>query len=563
MSAAWVTAVSMTAVSATAALAAGCGAATIRATTVDAPAAVAVRTLDNRPVSARLSACDRRADGHGEHVYALDLAADVPVRLTMRSRTLDSLLEIVAPDGHTTRTDDTFAGSLDAEVSWTPRLAGRYLVHATTAQSGQVGAYTLRAERVDLGATMALGAGATVDGRVFADDSDKVPGTWLRFEAQGGSRVRLRVTSPDFDPSVVVFAPGGEVWSNDDADDLGEGGGERASDSTVDVSAPVTGTYLAVVTAFHFAGQGGFRARASVTPPIVVRDGESVPAGGWAGPSAHGRVLGLFVGITAYHGGPLYGCADDARLLKKALRARHLLDEADSILLTDAQATRAAFLDALRRLAARARPEDVVIVFYSGHGNAQAAPPGSTELDGLDETLSLFDDSLTDTDLAAALEPMTAGTVILALDSCHSGGFRDDFVTKPGRIGIFSSDADVLSDTAEPRRAGGYLSWYLRRGVLGEADAHPADGWLSAGELVDYLYAGFVRDDALFNPAGVDSPMQRLVADRGSVPYGQTLWAYPRPPSLVLAAVPRLLLESAPPDDDAAPTPAAGGHCSP
>ena len=57
--------------------------------------------------------------------------------------------------------------------------------------------------------------------------------------------------------------------------------------------------------------------------------------------------------------------------------------------------------------------------------------------------------------------------------------------------------------------------------------------------------------------------MQRLVADRGSVPYGQTLWAYPRPPSLVLAAVPRLLLESAPPDDDAAPTPAAGGHCSP
>jgi hypothetical protein len=540
---------------------AGCGAASSGATALDARAAAAMRPLDYRLTSARLDACSLRPDGHAEHVYAIELAAGVPVRITMRSSALDALLEIVDPDGETLRTDDTFAGSLDATVVLTPSVAGRFVVHATTARPRQTGAYTLRVERLDLATTTPLAPSAALDGRVFPVASDAVPGTWLRFDAQGGSRVRLRVTSTDFDPAVVVFAPGGEVWSNDDANETGEGGAERASDSTVNVSAPVSGSYLAVVTAFRHAGQGAFRVRASVTAPIVVHDGESVPAGGWAGAEGRGRVLGLFVGITAYHGGPLYGCADDARLLAKALRARHLIDEADSIVLTDAQATRSAFLGALERLSARARPEDIVLVFYSGHGNVQPAPAGSSELDGLDETLSLYDGPLVDTDLGAAFEPMHAGTIILALDSCHSGGFRDDFVTRPGRIGLFSSDADVLSDTAEPRRAGGYLSWYLRRGVLGEADAHPADGWLTAGELVDYVQAGFVRDDALLNPPGSDAPSQRLVADRGSVPHGQTLWAYPRPPSFALAPIPGLLLESAEPTSEAQPAAPDGGQC--
>lgn len=527
---------------------AGCGAASPVGTADGRAANAAMRPLDYGVVSAELASCDVRGDGHGEHVYAIDLEAGVPVRITMRSSAVDSLLEIEGPDGHTGRTDDTFAGSLDAAVVLTPAEAGRHVVHATTAAPGQTGAYTLRVERVDVAATMPIAANAAIDGRLGPVAADAVPGTWLRFDAQGGSRVRVRVTSTEFDPAVVVFAPGGQIWSNDDGNDTGEDGRERAIDSTVVVSAPVTGSYLLVVTAFRHQGAGGFRVRTNVTAPIVVRDGESVPAGGWAGPDAHGRVLGLFAGITAYtDASPLYGCADDARLLAEALRARHLVDVADAIVLTDAQVTRAAFLDAVRQLGARARPEDVVIVFYSGHGDVRAAPPGSPELDGLDETIRLYDGHLTDNEVTEAFAPMQAGTIVLALDSCHSGGFRDDFVTKPGRIGLFSSDPDVLSDTAEPRRAGGYLSWYLRRGVLGEADARPADGWLTAGELVDYIYAGFVRDHTQFNPAGDDAPMQRLVADRGSVPYLQSLWAYPRPPSLELSAVPALPLESAPP----------------
>jgi hypothetical protein len=211
-------------------------------------------------------------------------------------------------------------------------------------------------------------------------------------------------------------------------------------------------------------------------------------------------------------------------------------------------APRDAFLSGIRDVARRARPDDVVMVFWSGHGNVQPTAPSSLgELDGLDETIVLYDGALTDDEVVRELDAITAGTVILALDSCHSGGFAEDFVVRPGRIGLFSSDEDVLSDTAEPRRAGGYLSWYLRRGVLGEADYKPHDGVLHAGELTDYMVDGFTVDHRLMNPEGSLDPSQRLDFRRGSVGWTEVLWVYPRGEDLRLPPLPATPLESAPP----------------
>ena len=189
------------------------------------------------------------------------------------------------------------------------------------------------------------------------------------------------------------------------------------------------------------------------------------------------------------------------------------------------------------------------MIFYSGHGNIQPVPASGDPLehDGLDETLVMVDAQVTDTEVVHEIDAIHAGTIILALDSCHSGGFADDFMTRPGRVGIFSSDDDVLSDTAEPRRAGGYVSWYLRRGVLGEADDKPHDGVLYLGELTDYLYEGFVRDDDLMNPPTSMGPAQHLLMRRGSVPWNAILWPYPRTEDLTLPLLPPVSLESSPP----------------
>lgn len=485
-------------------------------------------------------------DGRLARTYAIELAAGERVRLALRSTVFDARLVVDGPTGLHIENDDAFPGSTHAAVVFVAPAAGRYTVRASTLDRGESGAYTLRAERLAATDGAALAAGATVDVTLDPAAEGRAPGRWFHFEARGGSRVRLRVTSAAFDTVATVLGPRGEVWLNDDANDLGPARTERPLDSTLEVVIPESGTYHLVVTAFGTGGAGAFRVATSERAPVLLRAGEEVPAEGYAGPDGRGRVLGLYAGITTYatHS-TLYGCADDARFLGEAMRAAHLQGAGDQEVMIDGAATRAAFTAGLARIAARARPEDVVVVFFSGHGDVRPAPDGDrTELDGADETIELADGPLVDTELAAALAGVRAGTVILALDSCHAGGFADDWVTRPGRIGLFSSDADVLSDTAEPRRAGGYLSWHLRRAVLGEADARPRDGVLQAGELTDYLYAGFVADHERMNRPGSNDPYQRLEAARGSVPWTQALWLYPRGSDGALGPVPAVALTS-------------------
>lgn len=529
----------------------GCGAA--RPPVATAPGVAPTQAVDAPILAwgdnhATLGGSDPRTeDGRYYARYALDLAAGQRVRLAMRSRELDPRLVLDGPGGLHVDCDDAFPGSYDAAILFVAPTAGRYTLDATTAGRDQSGAFTLRAERASApsdGDALALGSstGSTLE----AQPARWAPGRWFHFEARGGSRVRLRVTSADFDTVATVLGPRGESWMNDDANDLGPDRRERPLDSTLDVVIPESGTYHLVVTSYGMRGAGAFHVATSERPPVVLRGNEETPAEGYAGADGRGRVLGLYAGITAYtEHSTLYGCADDARFLGEAMRRAHLQGAADQEVLVDAAATRTAFLAGITRLAARARPEDVVVVFFSGHGNVQPAPAGErAELDGVDETIQMIDGPLVDTEVAAALSAVRAGTVVLALDSCHAGGFADDWVTAPGRVGLFSSDADVLSDTAEPRRAGGYLSWHLRRAVLGEADARPRDGVLQAGELTDYLHAGFLADHARMNPASSNEPAQWLVAARGSVPWSQALWAYPRASDGSLGPVPTAALTS-------------------
>lgn len=497
---------------------------------------------------ATLTATDPINDGRAHyHVWSIDLDPSQRVRIQMSSRALDPLMEVRGPNGFHLRNDDGFPGMLDAITDFAPPAPGRYEIWATTFGAGETGAYTLSITPRDaagVGVPFELGGEATAT--LGADGMQEgLPGSWLRFEGTAGSVVRLRVTSQAFDTIATLIGPGGQTWINDDANDVGDGS-ERSLDSTIVAALPDTGVYQLVVTPYGGQGGGPFRVRSTARPPVVLT-GTGRPEG-LAGPDGGGRLLGVYAGITAYRDqGQLYGCADDARLLGEAMVAAHLQDASDQMVLPDGLATRQAFLGGIEQMAQLARPEDVVLIFFSGHGQQVPDEASGDELDALDETIVLFDGSLRDDEVVAALDRIRAGTVILALDSCHSGGFARDWVSRPGRMGVFSSDEDVLSDTAEPHRAGGYLSWHLRRGVLGEADARPRDGVLHAGELTDYLNDGFVRDHRLMNPEHELDPAQRLVVSRGAVTWEQVLWVYPRNADFSLPPLPENPLTSPPP----------------
>jgi len=484
----------------------------------------------------------------GAHVHAWRIALDpsMRVRIHVHSDDVDPMIEVRGPGLHV-QNDDAFpAATLDALADFVPPEAGVYEVRTTTASPGELGAYTIRVATRSLGGVGARLGEEPLTSMLGENAQPGLPGSWLHFEGQAGSIVRLRVTSSELDPIATLIGPSGQTWVNDDANDLGADGSERALDSTIVAALPESGVYQLVVTSYG-RSLGTFTVRSAIRPPVVVGDDGSRPDG-LAGPNGGGRVLGLYTGITEYRDqGRLYGCADDARLLAEAMRASRLQDEGDQLVLPDGLSTRDAFLGGLAQIASQARPDDVVLIFFSGHG--QQAPDRDTgdELDGLDETLVLYDGSLTDDEVVRAIDAIGAGTVILAIDACHSGGFAEDFVTRPGRMGFFSSDEDVLSSTAEARRAGGYLSWHLRRGVLGEADSRPRDGALSAGELTDYVVDGFITDHRRMNPEPALDRLQRLVVRRGAVRWDELLWVYPRNPDITLPAIPELTLESEPP----------------
>jgi len=490
-------------------------------------------------------------DGFIVQQYTADLPAGATVRLMLRSGEFDTTIRVTGPDDLSLFNDD-FGGSTNSAVQFQVPDEGDVTIAVSSYAPGVGGAYELEAVTfTDADRQPAVELGAGWSGRVR--DGGAGPGATgiggtVWFHAEGGERMTFRVTSSDFDTVAHLFGPTGQSWYNDDANDTGPDGTESNLDSTITAIAPSTGWYQLVVTPYGGGAPDlGFDVRTTVDPPVILRDGALVPDTGYAGPDGEGRVLGLFIGITEYASSPLYGCADDAKLLARAYRERGLLAPEDQILLTDKQATVAAVESALHELARRAGPEDMVVLFFSGHGGI-VSTDDPIELDGTDETLVLFDGDITDTKFVDLVDDIQAGSTMLAIDACQSGGFERDFMTRPGRMFVASSDEDVLSSTAENVRAGGYLSWALREAVLGHGDWRPGDGLMTAGELTDYLVESFVDQHDAMNPSGSDSPLQRPIIARGSFNWYDTLWIYPRLESGEPIDITGVCLTSAAPD---------------
>ncbi|PYT01610.1 MAG: hypothetical protein DMF63_01830 [Acidobacteria bacterium] len=86
--------------------------------------------------------------------------------------------------------------------------------------------------------------------------------------------------------------------------------------------------------------------------------------------SAAGKKYGLFVGINAYGGGinPLKGCVNDATKMRDTMVTKFGFNAADTMLLTDGAATRAAIMAALQKYQTLVGPGDLFVFHYSGHG---------------------------------------------------------------------------------------------------------------------------------------------------------------------------------------------------
>jgi hypothetical protein len=295
----------------------------------------------------------------------------------------------------------------------------------------------------------------------------------------------------------------------------------------VEFTLPEDGRYQVVATTYGPGMTGAYDVA------LATATGEAETSG--VRPAGSGRIFGIFVGISDYGQlretapgwGDLDYTADDATNIHRALLTHAGMQPGDAYILPDRQATRANVEAAFADIAARIGPDDAFVFFFSGHGGQIPRPEGPDMLDadGQDETLALSDQEITDDDMRALFDGISARVSVIVLDSCFSGGFAKDVVSAPGRMGMFSSDEDVTSLVALKFEAGGYLSYFLQQALEnGDADEND-DRAIDALELSQYIRLRYSQEAMLKSRfSAPDFSYQHLVVDRGGVSHDTVLF---------------------------------------
>ncbi|NES07297.1 MAG: caspase family protein [Okeania sp. SIO2F4] len=160
------------------------------------------------------------------------------------------------------------------------------------------------------------------------------------------------------------------------------------------------------------------------------------------------RKLALLVGINKYQKAPLRGCVNDTEMQRQLLIHRFGFNPKDIYILTDELATRQGILEAFEEhLIKQAKPGDVAVFHYSGHGShvRDPNPIVKTSLmdgSGLSGTLVPIDSSFPNPDLGGVVDDIMGHTLFLLtsalktenftgiLDSCFSGMTTRDFTVR-------------------------------------------------------------------------------------------------------------------------------------
>ena len=209
------------------------------------------------------------------------------------------------------------------------------------------------------------------------------------------------------------------------------------------------------VASLALSAAAGVRAQ-TPTPPAPGPEATSAdldaraPGAAVPGPGAKRALL---IGINNYKAVPhLMGSLNDVAAMRQILITRWGFPQENIRTLTDQQATRAAILAAMRDIVRESGPGDTVLVHYSGHGS-QVQDLNGDEEDGLDETLVPWDGrtpgvpDIVDDELDTIFARMRARSVLIVLDSCHSGtatrgvDFRTRGIPQDTRIDLYKEEA--------------------------------------------------------------------------------------------------------------------------
>ncbi|KAJ7138008.1 caspase domain-containing protein [Mycena epipterygia] len=153
-------------------------------------------------------------------------------------------------------------------------------------------------------------------------------------------------------------------------------------------------------------------------------------------------VFAFIIGINQYQSNRirnLEGCENDAQTVKTFLIDRFHIPESHIVLLLNTDATRNAILENFQTHLIDnpcIQPDDLIIIYYAGHGSRAQAPHSWPSTDGMIETVVPYDERTKGPDgqdihgipdrtinmLLSRLATAKGNNVVAIFDCCHSGG---------------------------------------------------------------------------------------------------------------------------------------------
>lgn len=199
------------------------------------------------------------------------------------------------------------------------------------------------------------------------------------------------------------------------------------------------------------------------------------------GSLAEAKVYLVSAGITDYP-----GTANDLRLpandAKKIVWLYSKNTDVEYKLLLDNQATKSAIVSAMKNLFVKAKANDIVVFFFSGHGSK-----GS---------FCAYDADLSYAEIRKAMALSSCKNKMIFADACFSGKIREDGLShssvsaaKKANVMLFLSSRSNEVSNERSYMENGLFTTYLQKGLRGNADANH-DRIITAKELFDFVSKG-------------------------------------------------------------------------
>ena len=231
-----------------------------------------------------------------------------------------------------------------------------------------------------------------------------------------------------------------------------------------------------------------------------------------------GRYRALLIGNSTYPADEhnlqtLKGPVKDIAALNRALidPGSGLFADADVALLPEVTSSRA--IRALGKFFGTADRDDVLLVYFSGHGKLDHS--GRLHLCMQDtESTDLLSTAVSSARIKEFAEASRARNVVIVLDCCYAGAFRGadlgDAVAGPGRYVLTSCRGTQLANDATVDNGTSFFTQHLVDGLVEAAADQDEDGYVTFSDLYAYM-------DRRLREAGKQIPQRRVDGD-GDVP---------------------------------------------